>query len=324
MSTDAVVANTAVQYDFISEMQTGGQHPLLPLVPNQDYECDDGYGRRLLSTTTGNNTFQLRVSMQSSNKDISPMIDINRLNLLTIENKINNLPLQNTGFIITNPGSGYTTNGTVAFSYATNAVGQGSGAAAVAVTDGSRITRIELTNPGTGYITSPTLTITGGSGSGATVVYNGEDKSTGGNAAIRYITKKIALTPGFEAGDLRVYMDAHRPAGSGILVYYKLLSDSDPSLIEDNNFNLMVESPTTQNFVSQNKYDYSELTFAPGTYGSGRFDNKVLYTSSNGSQYGDFSIFLIKVVMFGTSTVDVPKIAQFRVIALPSSTIESS
>jgi len=324
MSTDAVVANTAVQYDFVSEMVTGGQHPLLPIVPNQDYECDDGYGRRLLSTTTGNNTFQLRVSMRSSNKDISPMIDINRLNLLTIENKINNLPLQNTGFIITNGGSGYSGNADVTLSYPTGTPGQGAGGAAIGVVESGVLRRIELTNPGTGYITSPTVTINASGGTTATVVYNGEDKSTGGNAAIRYITKKIALTPGFEAGDLRVYMDAHRPAGSGILVYYKLLSDSDSSLIEDNNFNLMVESPTTQNFVSQDKYDYSELTFAPGTYGSGRFDNKILYTSSNGSQYRDFSVFLIKVVMFGTSTVDVPRIAQFRVIALPSSTIESS
>ena len=325
MTTDAVVANTAVQYDFISEMTSGGQHQLLTLVPNEDYECDDGYGRRLLSTTTGNSTFQLRISMQSTNQDISPMIDINRLNLLTIENLINNMPLQNTGFVITNQGSSYASNADVTLSYASGTPGQGSGGAARAVYDSAsgKIVRIELTNAGTGYITSPTVTISGGSGSGATAVYNGEDKASGGNSNVRYITKKVQLAPGFEAGDLRVYLDAYRPSGSGILVYYKLLSDSDSAAFEDNNWNLMTEGAPTVNFISQNKYDYAELTFAPGTYGSNKFDNKVLYTSANGGQYKDFSVFAIKVVMYGTSTVDVPKISQLRVIALPASTLEA-
>ena len=167
------------------------------------------------------------------------------------------------------------------------------------------------------------VSLTGGSGTGATAVYNGEDKASGGNSNVRYITKKVQLAPGFEAGDLRVYLDAYRPSGSGILVYYKLLSDSDSAAFEDNNWNLMTEGAPTVNFISQNKYDYAELTFAPGTYGSNKFDNKVLYTSANGGQYKDFSVFAIKVVMYGTSTVDVPKISQLRVIALPASTLEA-
>jgi hypothetical protein len=324
MSTDAVVANTSISYDFISEMESGGQHQLLPVVPNEDYECDDGNGRRILSKTTGNTTFQLRATLRSTNPDISPMIDLNRLNLLTIENKINNMPLQNTGFVITNGGSGYTGNATVTFSYASDAVGQGSGAAAVGIVESGVLTRIELTNPGTGYITSPTITLNSSGGTTATAVYNGEDKASGGNSNVRYITKKIQLAPGFEAGDLRVYTDAYRPPGSGILVYYKLLSDSDSASFQDNNWNLMTESSSTVNFTSANKYDYAELTFAPGTYGSGIFDNKILYTSANGGQYKDFSLFAIKVVMFGTSFVDVPKISQLRVIALPASTLVSS
>jgi hypothetical protein len=249
------------------------------------------------------------------------MIDVTRLNLLTIENKINNLELQNTDFIITNQGSGYTTNGSVVFSYADGTVGQGSGGAARAVTDGNRIVRIELTNSGTGYITSPTLSITGGGGSGATAVYNGEDKASGGNSNVRYVTKRVKLAPGFEAGDLRVYMDVYRPPGSGVLVYYKLLSESDNADFDDNNYNLMTEFSTTLNFVSTSKNDFFEAVFAPGTYNSGVFNNRVRYTSANGSTYDDFALFAIKVVMFGTSTVNVPKISQLRVIALPAATV---
>ena len=326
MSTDAIVANTNISYDFVSEMETGGQHGLLPIVPNEDYECNDGFGRRILSTVTGNTTFQLRATLRSINSDISPMIDLNRLNLLTIENKINNLPLQNTGFVITNGGSGYTGNATVTFTYpaGTPAAAQGAGAAAVGIVTGGVLTKIELTNPGTGYIASPTITLNASGGVTATALYNGEDRALGGNSNIRYITKRLQLTPGFEAGDLRVYMDAYRPPGSDILVYYKLLSDSDSANFEDNNWVLMTEGSATTNFISQNKFDYAELVFAPGTYGTGNFDNKLQYTSANGGQYSDFSQFAIKVVMYGTDFVNVPKISQLRVIALPASTLSTT
>jgi hypothetical protein len=144
MTTDATVANTNIQYDFVSEMESGGQHQLTTIIPNEDYTCDDGYGRRILSKTTGNTTFQLRATLSSSNPDISPMIDINRLNLLTIENKINNMPLQNSGFVIATQGASYTSNGDVTIT--NQAVGGGSGAAARAVYDAAsgKIIRIEL------------------------------------------------------------------------------------------------------------------------------------------------------------------------------------
>jgi hypothetical protein len=322
MSTDATVLNTNISYDFIAQPESGDSQPFLPIIPNLDYDCVDGYGRRILSKTIGNTSFQLRATLSTTNSDISPMIDISRLNLLTIENKINNMELQNTGFIIVNQGSGYTTNGSVIFSYPDGAVGQGAGGAARAVTDGDKITRIELTNAGTGYLTSPILQITGGGGSGATAVYNGEDKSSGGNSNIRYITKRVKLASGFEAGDLRVYMDVYRPPGSGILVYYKLLSDSDSASFDDNNYQLMTEFSDTLNVTSTAKNDFFEAIYAPGTYGTGEFDNKVSYLSANGSidPYTDFSLFAIKVVMYGTSTVNVPKISQLRVVALPAST----
>ena len=319
MTTDATVANTAVQYDFVSEMTSGGQHPLTTIYPNEDYTCDDGYGRRILSKTTGNGTFQLRTTLSSSNPDISPMIDINRLNLLTIENKINNMPITNTGFVITSAGSGYTVvSGVGTPVNLTITGGSGSGAAAYAnVTGGGVVDRIVVTNAGTGYITSPTIGISGT----ASITYNGEDKALGGNSNIRYITKKIQLASGFDAGDLRVYMDAYRPPGSGILVWYKLLSASDPSAFENNNWNLMTQTADNLNYFAANKSDSAELVFAPGTYGSGTPDNKITYTSASNTTHNDFGLFAIKVVMYGTNTVDVPSIANFRVVALPASTV---
>jgi hypothetical protein len=290
------------------------------VIPNQDYAMDDGYGRRILSTLTGNTTFQLRATLASSNPDISPMIDLNRLNLLTIENFINNMPVTNTGFIISSPGSGYTVVGGIGTPVnLTITGGSGSGAAAYAnVTGAGVVDRIVVTSGGTGYITSPTVSLSGS----AVVTYNGEDKAVGGNANIRYITKKVQLATGFDAGDLRVYMDAYKPVDSNILVFYKLMSQSDPSEIEDNSWNLMTQV-NDLTYAAINTTDWTELTFAPGTYGSGNADNKISYQSSSGGFYKDFTTFAIKVVMYGSSTVDVPKFANLRIIALPASTIPS-
>jgi hypothetical protein len=180
-----------------------------------------------------------------------------------------------------------------------------------------------LTNPGSGYISSPTITTNSAGGTTATILYNGEDKASGGNSVIRYITKKIQLASGFDAGDLRVYMDAYRPPGSGILVWYKLLSASDPSAFENNNWNLMTQTADQLNYFATDKSDSAELVFAPGTYNSGTPDNKITYTSASNSTHNDFTLFAIKVVMYGTNTVDVPSIANFRVVALPASTINA-
>lgn len=64
-----------------------------------------------------------------------------------------------------NAGTGYTTEPTVTI---TPAQGEpGSGAVAVATTNGNIITSIAIVSAGSGYISEPTVTITGGGGSGA-------------------------------------------------------------------------------------------------------------------------------------------------------------
>ena len=69
------------------------------------------------------------------------------------------------------------------------------------------------------------------------------------------------------------------------------------------------------NFVSTSYEDYRELTFAPGVNGSA--NNSVSYSTSS-TGYNSFRTFAIKIVMSGTSTVDVPKLRDFRAIALPA------
>ena len=69
------------------------------------------------------------------------------------------------------------------------------------------------------------------------------------------------------------------------------------------------------NFVSTNRRDYRELSFAPGVSGSA--NNSVGYTSGS-TAFNSFKTFAIKIVMSGTDTTDVPKVRDLRAIALPS------
>lgn len=67
-------------------------------------------------------------------------------------------------YTITAAGTGYTSAPTVTFTG-----GEGTGAAAIAITDGDTITGITITSLGSGYTTPPTVALTGGGGTGAAV-----------------------------------------------------------------------------------------------------------------------------------------------------------
>jgi hypothetical protein len=332
MSTDVVLSNTSIDYNFISQQDgTGATHTFLPFIPNNDYKMVDGFGRRVLSTTTGNSTFILRTSLQSSNPDITPMIDVTRFNLLAIENKINNLGLSNSDIVVANSGGGMT-DGIYSLSLNLSSTGVGTGASASARVVGGKITQAWITNAGSGYTTSPTINLFASTavsigpmcygalssatgGSGAAIIINGEDKKEGGNANIRYLTRKVQLAPGFTSGDLRVYLLGYKPALSNIYVYGKFLSPGDSEPFEDKNWNLLTQI-NNNNFVSSDEGDFREMTFAPGN--AGVVTNQITYTNSAGTQtFTDFATFAVKVVMSGQSTVDVPKIKDLRIIALP-------
>ena len=313
ISSEVVLANTALTYSFVSEKETGGFTGSIPIQPLSNYEMNDGNGRRVLNANTGNTTLVVTATLSTVNPDVSPIVDTTRYATTLVENTIDALPLKAEDFVIEAGGSGYANSADVTV---TITGGNGSGAVATATVVSNVITGFTVTNGGSGYTTSPTITLTPGSGggSGAIVTYNGEDKKSGGNSKVRYMTRKVTLADGFDSGDLRVYLTAYKPSGSNIYVYYKPLSSSDPDSFDDKNYVLMTELGN-ESYVSTNERDYRELTFAPGSDRTAT--NKVTYTS-DGTTYNSFKTFAIKVVMSGDDPTDVPKIRDFRAIALPA------
>ena len=135
-----------------------------------------------------------------------------------------------------------------------------------------------------------------------------ETNAEGGDATAKYITRRVNLKDGFDATDLSVFMTANRQAGTGISVYYKVLSQYDENTFDSRPWVLMSETTNT-NTVSASDDDnqYLELEFNPSTANT-------QYVA--GGTYPDFKTFAIKVVMTSASTTKIPLIKDLRVIAL--------
>lgn len=195
--------------------------------------------------------------------------------------------------------------------------GNGTGAAGyLTVGRDGTITGLVITDEGTGYTGTPTLTavapdVPGGdytlTQNTAVFGYNSELGTTGGNALTRYITRPVTLASGFEAADIKVTFDAYRPLGSNFYVYYKVLpGDADTARFEDQPWRLM-DMETPDSTVSTSYFQYKQFDFVtPNT--------RALDATSDTSD--KFKVFAIKIVVASNDTVDVPRIANFRAIAL--------
>lgn len=211
----------------------------------------------------------------------------------------------------------FANNANIGFYAIDIAGGGGSGATgfAVANTDGqSKVNYVVITDPGSGYLTNPTINIVSGnasSNSNATAIINGETSKSGGNILAKYITREIVLEDGFESGDLRVFMDAVRPTGTDINVYYKVKSGEDNDRFSDKSWQLMSKY---KDIYSKNAFSIIGLEFRPNL-----LENKLSYVE-NGVSYpigGTFKSFAVKVCMTSTDPSLVPKIRNLRIIATP-------
>jgi hypothetical protein len=299
---------------------------------------------------TGNaNSVQVLTELVTTDPDVSPVFNIETLAVVPADHEINNAGISNTVISITNPGAGYNAfvtsgnairggantsqnnvaqlfretylanNFNIGFYYVTVGTdGYGSGAEgfAVANTDGSNtVNYIVMTSEGSGYLKTPTLAIANGNAASgmipASAVAQGENGSRGGNMACRYITRQITLEDGFEAGDLRVFMDAVRPNGTDIHVYYKVLGSEDPGRFSDKTWQLMYKVKDTK---SKDARQVIELQFRPDL-----LENELKYVE-NGQQYpigGKFKYFAIKVCLTAVDTTVAPWVQNLRIIATP-------
>ena len=127
----------------------------------------------------------------------------------------------------------------------------------------------------------------------------GEDGFSGGNAAAKYITRRVTLAPGFEAQDLKVYLNAYCPGPSSIKVYFKVNAPGTTQFDAENRYVEM----TATNVSGDTKVGFAEFTL----------ENATDTCLPDGAR---FNTFTIKVVMLSSDTTQVPIIRDLRVLAL--------
>ena len=254
------------------------------------------------------NNFYLRAIFTSNDSKVSPAIDMSRINLITTQNVIDRAPLANSDFVVTNQGA----NGANFYSSAPTATlsgGGGTGASALTVTtsgtgDNIKVTGITITAGGSGYYETPTVTFSAGS---AAVTVQNEQDADGGNAAAKYISRRVNLEDGFDAQDIKVFLNAFKPKDTDIKVYYRVHNAEDPEDFEKKPYVLMTQE-TDINLISANETEVNQYIFKTA-------DSEISYTSG-GVTYDKFKTFSIKIVLGSASSSIIPKIKDMKAIAL--------
>jgi hypothetical protein len=306
--------------------------------------------RRIIRPGNANSVI-VTVDMYTSDSDISPILNTERLAVKAIKYDINNAGLSNDIISVISTGAGYNavaTSGNVVFGSSNTTInaraqlfrtqflannynvgfynititnnpndsGSGAYGFAVANTDGSNtLNYIVLTNAGSGYLETPTITITTGnatSNTQATALIAGETDKSGGNILSKYITREIILEDGFESGDISVFMDAIRVTNSDIQVYYKIVSIDDPDALGDKSWRRMQK---VKDIYSKDYNTKITLQFKPDLN-----KNQISYTE-NGVNYpigGSFKSFAIKICLLSSDGAVVPKLDNLRITATPS------
>lgn len=322
-TTDFLPTTTGINYSYNATLQNGNAAGTTNINPGKygtptqdDIYLNDGKGERVLLSNT-NTSFVVNAQLSTSDDAVSPIISDAGLTAYAIQWNINNCELSNSLITITNSGSNYNaSNVQVSFSAPTGK--NGTQAYGVANVVAGAVDAVYVTTPGSGYITTPTVTIsvTGGAASGATATIAGETGKNGGNAAARYVTKKVVLNQGYDSGDLNVYLTAYRPVNTDIHVYYKILNKNDTQTFESGSWQLMTKTNSCDSKYSQARTDLIEYTFAPGDAGVDQ--GYVSYTSTNGQTYTSFNQFALKIVYTTSDNTYVPFATDMRCIALPA------
>ena len=282
---DQVLPGTNITYDIKttdSAYAVDGSYTTI-----KNYEKLINRSRKQISANTAEDTnsfksLQLRATLSTNDKYISPYIDNENILFNFSKNIINN--------------DYYTPiTGTIRYTTDTAVVGVG--------TDFSNtVFAGEYADFGTEYrrvasVTNATyLTVTSAfttsNAVAQTMSTRNEEHPTGPySSQSRYITKVVTLNDGFEASDMVVYLDVNRPPGTSIRIYTKVLNENDSDSFDDK-FYTPLELSGTETFTLD-QTDFKEEKYAIPTS---------IKTGGSTMLTGNVAISNVSTTVTGTST----------------------
>lgn len=267
------------------------------------------------NTTSQEGWFKLAVNMTTVNPDISPVIWKERFGISMFENQIDNAEPVPTNFKIVSTGAGYAAN----TEFPLIITGSGNGDAEIyAVSNATgHIVDLAFDNFGSGFVSNSTIRINFGGTTpttNAVITMTSETDPGGGPAWCKYISRTVTLNEGFESADLRAYVTAFKPIGTGIHVYYKVRNNNDPEPFTAKPWIKMIQKEYLTEF-SRSTRDYLEYEFTP--FGEEEPFESISYSSA-GATYTTFDQYAIKIVLTTDDTTKFPVLKDLRAIALPA------
>lgn len=250
-------------------------------------------------------TLRVRCSLRTRNRDVSPVIDLERLGGTLVQNIVNNNTNSETFEDIFQIVSAYATTTDVFLNTTaphTLQVGDQVFVSAdvnnefnglVSITEVVSNTRVKFARTDGGAAVASEGTPQAQAG---TIIRQGQ-------AFAKYVTRKVTLNSAFYSSDMKVYFSARIPSECRVVPYYRVASLNDP-ILEDNAWVPMVlDTASTPNRFGFIEYKYK----TPYQLN----DDTVALPS--GDKYG---MFAVKLVLTSTDTTKVPLVKDLRVLAL--------
>jgi len=132
--------------------------------------------------------------------------------------------------------------------------------------------------------------------------------------SVRYISKVTELAEGFDAEDFRLYITGYRPVGTNIKAYIKIQNTADPIPFESADWIELDVAEGSAIFSSTaNTFDFREYVYEIPA--ANKNLGVVTYTNESGT-YETYKRFAIKIVLLSENTYRVPRVADYRGIAL--------
>ena len=149
-----------------------------------------------------------------------------------------------------------------------------------------------------------------------------------GLANAKYISKKIILADGQDAEDIKVILDAYRPAGTDVQVYARIQNEYDGEDWENKHYTKLVAATTKKrDSSSTDKEDFLEVEYNFPTSRDSTTQYSAFANTNNSSvveyksidndvRFTGYKYYSIKVVLTSTGSHLVPRVRALRAIAL--------
>jgi hypothetical protein len=284
--SDQILPGTDITYDIKTADST--------FAVDSDYTTIKNYERLILrsrkqisttsaETTNGFKSLQVRATLSTSNKYITPYIDDENIIFHFDKNVINN-------------SFETSVSGTITYGSSNNIViGSGTSFTSQVFPGeyayfGDEYRRVASVANNT-YLTVTTNFTTANAESQTMTIRNEENPTGPYSSQSRYITKVVTLNDGFEASDLVTYLRINRPPGTSVKVYCKLLNENDTDAFDDK-FYTPMELVGTETFTL-NQNEYKEEKFVVPS---------VAKTGGSELLAGTVAISNVSTTVIGTST----------------------